>query len=652
MNEQQYILMKFNELYTKFRNKRIAIYGVGINTKYILENASDLKSLSGLIDRSHAGENMYGYHVFSEEEVLNVCDIIIIIARVVVIHVIFKRIMWMVDRGIKVYNINGEDLSILFRNYNENFYITNTYWDKSLQDLQDIIDRHDIISFDLFDTLLMRKVVFPTDIFNIVEREYYDTFKKTIPFVRKRIEVELILSEKSPVTLDEIYFALDFNIDDKIWLKKCELNVDKSLLVPRKEIVDCYNYSIKNKKIVIITSDMYYSSEILKSILLQNNIIGYNEIIVSCEHGVTKESGELFKKITNKYKGSILHIGDNINADIEMPKKYGIDSYYLMSAYEMILNSSLSDLLVNIHTIDDSLMIGDFASVLLNSPFALCKEKGKLFIDSFDKISSFFTPIIKCFLQYLIKIMLENINNTLIFLSRDGYLIYKLYTLLIDQFSLNIPKGHYVLSSRSALCNDDYKDNYILYFRQFVDSEQTFIFDWVTKGTSITKLQKLLFNKINKSVSLICFASFNIRSSGFTGQSHSMLGDHNFYNLPLHFLNYYELIEIILPPPNVTQLLYFNRDLKPIFADECSEYGKQWDNIQQIQNIIIFYFTEQRKIDNNWYNRSPSSEIADKILGLISSKTAVVDNKIKSTFVFESQSENIKPTEWWDKLVH
>ena len=36
--------------------------------------------------------------------------------------------------------------------------------------LQHLIDVHDVISFDIFDTLLMRTVLDPTDVFEIVEK--------------------------------------------------------------------------------------------------------------------------------------------------------------------------------------------------------------------------------------------------------------------------------------------------------------------------------------------------------------------------------------------------------------------------------------------------------------------------------------------------
>jgi FMN phosphatase YigB (HAD superfamily) len=649
MNEQEYILFKFETLYAKLSNKRIAIYGVGANTKYILENGSDLNLICGLIDRNHAGEDMYGYHVFSEEEIANKCDVIIIIARSVVLHIIYKRIKWMINSNIKIYNVDGEDLSQLL--INNTSFTTNTYWDSSIEELKNLINVYDIISFDIFDTLLMRKVIFPTDVFKIVEREYYDTFKKPINFSRNRIKVERTLNKKGTPTLDNIYSALDFSNDDKNWLKQCEINIERRLLLSRKDIVECLNYSVKKNKIIIIVSDMYYTSEIIESFLLSNNIIGYNEIIISCEYGATKETGELFSIVKNKYKGSILHIGDNIIADIKMAKKFDINTYYVMSAYEMMLNSSLSDLLINIETINDSLIVGDFAAIMLNSPFSLCKEKGRLFIDKFEQIIYFFIPILLSFLQYIIQLMFENNDKQILFFSRDGYLIHKLYNIIIDQFSLNIPKGKYILSSRAALCNDTNKDNYLVYFKQFIDSDQTFVFDWVTKGTSVSKLEELLFRKINKSINLICFASFNIRASGFTGQIHCMLGDHNFYHLPFYFLKYYELIEIILPPPFATQLLYFDKDINPVFADESSERSKQWDNIQLIQSLILNYFKELNKSDNLWYTRSPSIRTADTILGLISSNSAIVDDKIKSAFVFESHSENIKPTQWWDQRV-
>ena len=88
------------------------------------------------------------------------------------------------------------------------------------------IDCHKIISFDLFDTLIKRNVVSPTDIFRIVE---LDT--KCRNFAYDRIEAEekarkVTINEE--VTLQEIYDCLPYDDVKKKYLLGQELETEKN----------------------------------------------------------------------------------------------------------------------------------------------------------------------------------------------------------------------------------------------------------------------------------------------------------------------------------------------------------------------------------------------------------------------------------------
>ena len=54
-------------------------------------------------------------------------------------------------------------------------------------------------------------------------------------------------------------------------------------------------------------------------------------VYVSSEFGLTKRSGNLFKKVLEEEKiektGSVLHIGDNLISDYIMPKHAGMKSF-------------------------------------------------------------------------------------------------------------------------------------------------------------------------------------------------------------------------------------------------------------------------------------------------------------------------------------
>jgi FMN phosphatase YigB (HAD superfamily) len=656
MNEQSYILTAFEKTLARFSGKRIAIYGVGQNTKYILDNVLDRSAIVCLADAQRAGDIIYGYRVCHAEELLGKADVVIVVARVAVLHLIHKRIKWLTDHEIVLCDIKGDNL-------NEICGVSlmpdgdNPYWSCTLQQLKSKIDKHDVISFDIFETLLMRKVVFPQDVFRIAEREYYDAFGKEVDFAKSRAEAERRLNDIFPASIEEIYAEMRLSEDEKRWFQKRELEIERRVLTGREDIVDCLNYALKQNKAVFLLSDMYYSSETLDSLLFENNIYDYKEIIVSCEYGKTKETGELFDVLLTKsgWGGvetkTVLHIGDNRHADIEMAQAQGIDSYYVMNSYDMLLNSALYELLVDVTDLDDSILVGEFASKILNSPFALCKNRGKVGIDTLDAAVCFFMPMIKCFMQYLYAHMQgKNRGSQLIFLARDGYLIKILYDCIREEFALNIPECQYILCSRTSLSDEyaNYHNNYLQYLkdRGVLSASRIVAYDFVTKGTQLSKLERIC----NRKIDLICFASFNIDSAGIRGEVHSMLGNHNYYNLRLNFLKYYELLEI-LSAPKQTQFLYFDDKIMPIFADAGSEYGKKWNQIALAQKKVMQAITQLKRIDPLWYTRNPRIVKADKIFGLINSKYAMVSDEVKTAFVFESHSENVKPTQWWDRVV-
>ena len=80
--------------------------------------------------------------------------------------------------------------------------------------LKKIIKKHDIISFDVFDTLIKRNCNSPRDIFYIVEKQYNKLFDEKInDFYQKRVNAEskarLKHFDVEDITIDEIYSCID-----------------------------------------------------------------------------------------------------------------------------------------------------------------------------------------------------------------------------------------------------------------------------------------------------------------------------------------------------------------------------------------------------------------------------------------------------------
>ena len=193
------------------------------------------------------------------------------------------------------------------------------------------IEGYQNISFDMFDTLIERNVILPTDIFFQVGRSVLDDGEK---FREQRILAERKARAKhqsKEVTLDQIYLELGFLYDELILneLKKKEISEELSNCNPRKEIVEIYNKLIEEGKSVFIVTDMYLSKDTLSMMLSKCSIDGYRDLLVSNEEGAGKRDGNLFEILLQKYDlqpQSLVHIGDDLKSDYLGAKKVGIAS--------------------------------------------------------------------------------------------------------------------------------------------------------------------------------------------------------------------------------------------------------------------------------------------------------------------------------------
>ena len=182
-----------------------------------------------------------------------------------------------------------------------------------------------IISFDVFDTLIIRDVLFPTDVFNNLSLD--PTFKSKRIEAEKRARAE---SGKEDITLEEIYKVLMPTASDeelRVAIER-EINAELKACKANKPALDFFNKVRESGKRIIIISDMYLDCSTI-STLLQNcgyNLNGVN-VYVSSEYALTKRTGNLFKKVLELERvksNEVLHIGDNLRSDWFRPKLIGM----------------------------------------------------------------------------------------------------------------------------------------------------------------------------------------------------------------------------------------------------------------------------------------------------------------------------------------
>lgn len=215
------------------------------------------------------------------------------------------------------------------------------------------IETADLVSFDVFDTLITRKVSTPDDIFALIASESAPIADlKTEDFVIHRKEAELKARQsaeragREDPTHVEIYATLlGAEATDPRVAQLCQLEfeAEKGMMLPRPAGAALYKRAQQAGRRIVLASDMYLPSEKVATLLRQCGYEGWDALYLSSELGLTKRSGTLFSCIiedTGVPAASILHIGDNSSGDIRVPEALGLTCHPLPKPIDVMRNAA------------------------------------------------------------------------------------------------------------------------------------------------------------------------------------------------------------------------------------------------------------------------------------------------------------------------
>lgn len=330
-----------------------------------------------------------------------------------------------------------------------------------LNKIKKYINRSNIVSFDIFDTLLFRPYIKPSDVFYEIENKY-----KAKGFANARIKAEplawkdLVNENKDDVNLDEIYKYMPKKFQN---MKQHEIQYESSCLHVNNEMLDVLNYAIDHGKKVIIASDMYLPSKELKKILVRELNTCNFKLYVSSEYGKRKHTGNLFKYIIkdlNVKPKEIFHIGDNEKSDYLIPKKLGIKSYvYERKMDKFIKNKRIKDFLSKHDDLNSRRFIGTL--FLMNEIYSYRKKR-----DYWDKFAFLYGgPLAYNYVKMIIDRANKEKLYDLCFVARDGYTLEKITKLINPKI-----KTKYIYAPRftSTLAYLDFGNKYVVEERKNV----------------------------------------------------------------------------------------------------------------------------------------------------------------------------------------
>ncbi|MCR4633421.1 MAG: hypothetical protein K5648_04785 [Erysipelotrichaceae bacterium] len=274
------------------------------------------------------------------------------------------------------------------------------------------------VSFDVFDTLVIRPFVNAEEIFDHLEKVFgLNGFSKA----RKKAEAEARRTLNKEVGLDEIYGFLD---DPYRSLKDKEIETEISFCHRNPLMVPVYEKAKELNKRMIAVSDMYLSREVVGKIL-ENSGFVMDEIYVSCEYDKTKGSGELYSFVCEKEKTSpdeMVHFGDNYVSDYSEAVNFGIDAFQTPKITDHILSQERYRSYLKYYQRDDSL--ASSAHIAQISEHFSSEEDEPFFTKIAYALGG---PLALSYLSFVCEEAKKDRIDQLLFVSRDGYCLKEVY---------------------------------------------------------------------------------------------------------------------------------------------------------------------------------------------------------------------------------
>lgn len=438
-----------------FQGKKCAVYGLGTETGRFLREYGEGLSVVGLLDGFREEGKMYGFPIIPVRDAVGQgAAFIVVVARPGSCKAIAKRVGRICkDNGIALFDVRGRDL-LAERAVSYGF---GRFDGMGRAHLLEKIERAGLVSFDLFDTLVMRKTLCYTDIFELLERRLAGQGIFIPDFAKLRLssEKELAYAPGLAAIYEEVLRRAGGSFLTAGELAWMEWEQDFSLMVPRASVCDIFREAVRGGKRVVITTDSYYSREQIRQILALCRLDGFEEALISCERGISKASG-LYQPLLDMNEGragGILHIGDDEAADMEGAGNYGMDTYRIHSGSDLFDMLGGLGMEKEMETLADRVKAGLLIAKLLNDPFVFEEGRKLAISDAFDIGYLFCAPVIADFCLWLRERVRREGIRQILFCARDGFLIGRLFR-KIDRDV----KTFYFLASRTAAIRAGVRD--------------------------------------------------------------------------------------------------------------------------------------------------------------------------------------------------
>ena len=338
----------------------------------------------------------------------------------------------------------------------------------SIDEMCKALEPYDVISFDIFDTALYRKVENPNDVFAImtVEMGYNDFVNARQKAATNAKNLKETSSLTREIFLSDIYDVLEKNYGiDRRWMNR-EIEIEMNVAQANPYILEVYRRVLDMGKEVIFVADTYLQQEIIAEILKKTGYTAYSKIYLSSETKLLKSDGTLQKLMLSEYKGrQIVHIGDQQDKDIESSINAGIDAIYNPDSRASFKEPDM-----------DSLS-GSFYRSIVNTQINSGIWDKNLYYEHGFRIGGILTA---GFCEYINTVAEQKGIDKILFCARDCEIVWKVYNQFYKKY-----ENEYMQISRSAILN-------VTSERYLYDLANRFIFRYIDRYKNEKTIETIL----------------------------------------------------------------------------------------------------------------------------------------------------------------
>ena len=333
------------------------------------------------------------------------------------------------------------------------------------------IQQCDVVSFDVFDTLVTRPLSEPSALFDLISVRACALFvghgidladRGGFPELRRRAakaaaqEAREQGSEEYNLTLVYTWLVHAVGAPPSLvpQLKALEEQAELAVSLPREWGRETFQLALSLRKRILLISDSYLDAQVVADIVKRAGYQQYEQLFVSSDFGKLKSSGSLYAHIRQLITADLswLHVGDNRLSDVRVPERMGITTHHEPSASVRYARDPLvrgtfgpNELTRNLGS---QIMHGVIARKFYDR--AQLPSRDARFAGSGYRLGyEAGGPLFVGFSKWVLDQARRDGITDLYFLSRDGLIPQKVCDLL-PQEETGAPATHYVWASRRA----------------------------------------------------------------------------------------------------------------------------------------------------------------------------------------------------------